>query len=120
MAKAPNYTKDQTDLMVGMYTGVAGESEARRDEVVNEIAALFKKNVRSVRAKLSREDVYVAKVPVSKDGSPVARKAELAETLVKVSGLALVSADKLNKTDLVALIAFAKAATATEEDVTED
>ena len=28
MAKTPNYTPEQTELMVGMYTGVADESEA--------------------------------------------------------------------------------------------
>ena len=122
MAKTVNYTKDQTDLMVGMYTGVSGESEAVRDAVVQEIADLLGKNVRSVRAKLSREDVYVAKVAVSKDGTPIARKAELAEMLVAVSGLALVSAEKLNKTDLTKLIAAFTviAEEAFEEAETED
>jgi hypothetical protein len=116
MAKAPNYTEDQTTLMVGMYTGVATESEARRDEVVQEIADMFKKNVRSVRAKLSREDVYVAKVPTSKDGTVVARKSELAETLAKVTNLPLTSADKLTKVDLKALIGFAEFMVAETED----
>lgn len=111
MAKAPNYTKEQTDLMVGMYTGVANENEARRDEVVQEIADLLNKNVRSVRAKLSREDVYVAKVPVAKDGNPVARKSELATTLAKVTNLPLTSAENLTKADLNKLIAFAVEAT---------
>ena len=111
MAKTPNYTPEQTEIMVGMYTGVANESEARRAEVVDEIAALFSKSPRSVRAKLSREGVYVAKAVASKvTGEAPAKKDELAARLAEVTGLSLVSAEKLNKTDLVALIAFAKAA----------
>jgi hypothetical protein len=105
MAKAPNYTAEQEATMVEMYTAVRGDSEDRRNEVVEEIAAMFNKSPRSVRAKLSRMQIYVAKKPVSKvtDGEP-AKKEELAARLVKVSGLNLVSAEKLNKTDLVKLI----------------
>jgi hypothetical protein len=111
MAKAPNYTDEQTAIMADMYTAVRGDSEARRDEVVEEIATMFNKSPRSVRAKLSRMQIYIAKKPVSKvtDGEP-AKKEELAARLVEVSGLNLVSAEKLNKTDLVALIKFAEAA----------
>ena len=98
MAKAPNYTEAQRDALVAGYLEVG-------------------KSARSIRAKLSRENVYLAMKPVSEvTGEAPAKKAELAEKLVEVSGLALVSAEKLNKTDLVALIAFAKAATATDEE----
>ena len=111
MAKAPNYTAEQEATMVEMYTAVRGDSEDRRNEVVEEIAAMFNKSPRSVRAKLSRMDLYIPKVAVSKvTGGEAAKKDALAARLVEITGLNLVSAEKLNKTDLVALIAFAKAA----------
>ena len=116
MAKAPNYTDEQVATMRDMYMAVREESEATRAETVDEIAAMFQKSPASVRAKLSRMDIYVAKVVKSKvtDGEP-AKKDALAAKLVEISGLNLVSAEKLNKTDLVALIAFAKATTSTED-----
>ena len=111
MAKTVNYTPEQTELMAGMYKGVMDADEDRRNEVVEEIADLFNKSVRSVRAKLSRMDLYIPKVAVSKvTGGEAAKKDALAARLVEITGLNLVSAEKLNKTDLVALIAFAKAA----------
>ena len=121
MAKAPNYTEAQRDTLVAGYLEVATESEDVRNAYVEEMAAEFGKSARSIRAKLSRENVYLAMKPVSEvTGETPAKKAELAEKLVEVSGLALVSAEKLNKTDLVALIAFAKAATATDEEEADE
>lgn len=105
MAKAPNYTEEQTSTMVRMYIDVASESEARRDEVVNEIAAMFNKSPRSVRAKLSRENVYVAKKPVAKDGSPVVRKEELVAELALQVGVDVDSAINMTKRDLKNVIA---------------
>lgn len=107
MAKAPNYTEEQTQLMVGMYVGVRDESQERRDEVVEELAAMFNKSPRSIRAKLSREDVYVAKAVVSKvTGEAPAKKIELAARLREVSG-ANINVDnvaKMNKVDISRLI----------------
>lgn len=118
MAKAPNYTEEVTNELVAGYLEVATESEEVRNAFVTEAAARYGKSVRSIRAKLSRENVYVAKTPVAKDGEPAVKKEVLAAELATVTGIPLVSAEKLNKTDLKALIAFAKAATA-EEDETE-
>ena len=113
MAKAPNYSAEVTEVMKAEYSAVAGESEAVRDAMVAEFATRYGKSVRSIRAKLSREAVYVSKTPVSAvTGDKPAKKDELAAELVAITGLALVSAEKLNKTDLVALIAFATAAKA--------
>lgn len=107
MAKTPNYTPEQTEMMIGMYRGVREESQERRDEVVAEIAEMLGKTPRMIRSKLSREpNLYVPKVVVSKvTGGEARKKEELAAELVTVSGLSLVSAEKLNKTDLVKLIA---------------
>jgi predicted transcriptional regulator len=107
MAKTVNYTPEQTELMVGMYVGVRDESEARRAEVVAEIAEMLGKNERSVRAKLSREGVYVAKAVVSKvtKGEP-AKKLELAEQIATfVAKVNPETLAKAGKTDLVAILA---------------
>ena len=104
MAKAPNYTEEQTKIMRRMYIDVSSESEARRAEVVQEIATMFNKSPASVRAKLSRENVYIAKKPVAKDGNPAMSKDVLAGILSISAGVPLVSAEKLNKDDLKRLI----------------
>ena len=120
MAKPANYTDEMTTAIVAAYTAVSTGTEAERNDCVSDLAATYGKSVRSIRAKLSRENVYVAMKPVSKvTGDAPAKKEVLAAELASVTGLALVSAEKLNKTDLVALIAFAKATTETEEDETE-
>ena len=113
MAKPANYTEAMTASIVEAYTAVSNGTEAERNDCVNDLAATYGKSVRSIRAKLSRENVYVAMKAVSKvTGATPAKKEVLAAELVKVTGLNLVSAEKLNKTDLVALIAFATAAKA--------
>jgi len=113
MAKTANYTPEQVEIAVGMYRGVRDESEARRSEVVDEIAGILGKARRSVIAKLSREtmedgsSVYVAKQVVSKvtKGDP-AKKIELATQIAKL--VAKVNPETLanaGKTDLVAILA---------------
>lgn len=104
MAKAPNYTEAQTADMVRRYIAVSNESEGTRDALVNELAAEFNKSPRSIRAKLSRENVYIAKTPKAKDGSPAINKATLAGILSISAGVPLTSAEKLTKVDLKNLI----------------
>lgn len=107
MAKTANYTPEMTATMVEMYTRVRDADEATRAAMVQEIADTLGKNVRSVRAKLSREDVYIPKVTVSKvTGEAPAKKIELAEKLVNDFQ---VNADpenvaKMNKLDIQAFI----------------
>jgi len=104
MAKPANYTEEMTSAIVDAYIAVASDTEAVRNATVKTLAARYGKSVRSIRAKLSRENVYVAMKPVSKDGTPAVRKDTLAGILSVVSGVTLVSAEKLNKSDLKALI----------------
>jgi len=121
MAKTVNYTPEMTKDIVDAYSAVRDEDEETRDAMVEELAAKYGKMVRSIRAKLSREGVYVSKKVVSKvTGEDPAKKEELAKRLVEVSGLNLVWAEKLNKTDLVALIrAFESAGSDEESDEAE-
>jgi hypothetical protein len=104
MTKPANYTQAMTDSIVEAYIAVSSESEAVRNDTVKTLAARYGKSVRSIRAKLSRENVYIAKKPVSKDGTVAVRKDVLAGLLSISSGVVLVSAEKLNKSDLKALI----------------
>ena len=104
MAKAPNYTDAQRDELVQGYIEVSSDSEAVRNAYVDQMAAKFGKSARSIRAKLSRENVYIAKTPVAKDGQPAIRKDVLAGILSISAGVPLVSAEKLNKDDLKRLI----------------
>ena len=105
MAKAPNYTEEVTNELVSGYIAVAGESEDVRNAFVAEAAAKYGKSVRSIRAKLSRENVYIAKTPVAKDGSPVVRKEQLVRDLAVAVGQDVDSAINMTKRDLKNVIA---------------
>lgn len=104
MAKAPNYTEEQTAIMRRMYIDVSSESEARRAEVVQEIATMFNKSPASVRAKLSRENVYIAKKPVAKDGNPAMSKADLGTLISMHVGLDVDSSINMTKNDMKKVI----------------
>jgi hypothetical protein len=122
MTKTVNYTDAQTTEMVDLYTDVAGESQEVRDAMVLELATELKKSERSIRAKLSREGVYVAKVTKSKvTGEVAAKKIEMANTLIELSGVTKVSAEnvaKMNKTDIQAFINVFKALS--EDEATDE
>jgi len=101
--KTANYTEKQVETMREEYS--AADTVETRAAVVADIAERFKKSTRSIISKMSREGFYVKKVAVSKvTGEKAAKKEDLAVTLRAVSGLAMVSAEKMNKTDLVDLI----------------
>jgi len=102
-SKAANYTEQQVETMHDEYT--AAETADQRAAVVADIAERFQKSTRSIISKMSREGFYIKKVAVSKvTGEKAAKKEDLAVQLRAVSGLVMVSAEKMNKTDLVDLI----------------
>jgi len=76
-----NYTKDQTDYIVGVY-----ESEPTM-EVVNELAEELGKSPKSIIGKLSREGVYKRNVYVTKSGVAPVTKIELVTTIAYALGL---------------------------------
>jgi hypothetical protein len=107
MPKTVNYTPEMTARAVELYTSVADGTETERAEMVKRIANELNKTDRSVRSKLSREGVYIAKKPVSKvTGEAPAKKIELAERLRVVSGANIDTENvaKMNKLDISALI----------------
>ena len=105
MAKTVNYTPEMTNELVEGYIAVAGEPEALRNAYVQNMAAKYGKSVRSIRAKLSRENVYIAKKPTAKDGSPIVRKDALVAELATQVGLPVDSAINMTKVDLKNVIA---------------
>ena len=123
MAKTVNYTPEMTATMKSKYIAVAGEPEAVRDAMVKELAAELNKSERSIRAKLSRENVYVAKTVVSKvTGETPAKKIELAARLAEISG-ANINVDnvaKMNKVDITRLIAAFEALQPEAEEVSDE
>lgn len=83
MAKTVNYTSEQVKALVTAY--VDADSQESRDSVVSTFAEQFGKSVASIRAKLSREGVYVKKeAAASKRDS--AKKADKVATLATLLG----------------------------------
>lgn len=94
---AVNYTPDQVEQMVEMYTN--------GDPVVD-IADVVGKTPRSVIAKLSREGVYVAKP--RKVATGAVRKADIVRNIATHVGSDLESLTKASKEDLVILATAVK------------
>lgn len=91
MAKAPNYTKEQTAELRAAYK--AADSQESRDAVVEAFAQKFGKTKPSVRQKLVREGVYVAKEYETKTGEKPETKEAIVEEMAKLIGC---SADQLS------------------------
>lgn len=101
--KTVNYTNEQVSAMRKEYE--SAKTQEAREAVVSALATQFKKSKRSIISKMSREGFYKPKQTVSKvTGEKPAKKDDLANTLRFVSGLPMVSAEKLNKTDIQDLI----------------
>ena len=128
----PNYTPEMVEKMYDAYIEVREADQDTRNRVVKEIAVELGKKPKSVQSKLSRmfvkgteTQLYVSKVKVSSvTGEAARKKAELGVELaslvnpavpaevegVKVARVNAENLAKLNKTDLQALIVFARAA----------
>ena len=99
MAEAKkNYTEDMVAEMTAAY-----QANPTR-ETVEELASKFRKTVRSIIAKLSREGVYVAQPRVTKSGEPVVRKAELVAQINAKFDSEFPTLVKASKVDLQNLI----------------
>ena len=101
--------------MVERYTGA--ETDEGRKEVVTELAEELGKSEASIRAKLVREGVYIAKKATAKNGEPIVKKSELVDKLVKSLGVELSEneASSLEKATKTALTKLVKAAEANAE-----
>ena len=83
--KAVNYTDAQTSEMVEAYENA--ETDAQRESVVETFAEKFGKTVRSIRAKLVREGVYVKKTYTTKTGGKPETKEKIVEDIAGTLGV---------------------------------
>lgn len=108
--KNPTYTDDQVSKMVEVYTDASNDTD--RTEVVQTLAQEFSKSVASIRSKLVREGVYVAKTRVSKTGAPVINKADIVNQIADEIGVdaeTFESLEKATKPVLTKLLNFLQA-----------
>jgi len=95
------YTKEVMEDMVARYTDVVKEDYDVRSAVLVELADELKQSVASVRAKLVREGVYVAK-EATKGTATGMSKDEYVKAFEAVAGVELKSFTKATKKDLAA------------------
>lgn len=91
-----NYTKEQTQQLVNLY-------QERGNEALEDIAKELGRTLKSVRAKLVREGVYVAPDKVKKLADGPSKK-ELVRELSILTGKNLVGIDAATKESLSELI----------------
>jgi hypothetical protein len=101
-AKTENYTEAQTVELVGAYR--AASTPEDRLIVVAEFAERFGKTVNSIRAKLVREKVYVAKVYTNKNGEKPVKKDNMVSDIAKKIGMSVEACDSLEKVNKAVLI----------------
>lgn len=107
--KDVNYTEAQTAELVAAYVAVKDESREVRDTVVKQFAEKFGKTTRSIVAKLSRADVYVAKEYVGKTGEKPVKKDAHADAIGAVLNLSENEIESLTKANKTALEKIFKA-----------
>ena len=95
------YTETVVANLVARYTDVAEKDYDARTAVVKELADELKQSVASVRSKLVREGVYVAKV-AAKSATSGKTKEDYVKALEAISGETLTSFSKATKKDLEA------------------
>lgn len=100
--KTANYTDEMVAKMLEMY-------EQSGNEGIEDIATALNKSVRSIRAKLVREGVYVAtpvKAKAKREEGP--SKKELLNELETIVGFDVTPLSGATKEGISALIAFAR------------
>jgi hypothetical protein len=113
MSKTVNYTDAQVAELTAAYG--ACESDSERTECVAEYAEAFGKTPASIRAKLVREGVYVAKADTAKNGAARVKKDSLVEQIASVMGVtseALPGLEKAGKVTLRKVLAALETAKA--------
>ena len=101
-AKTENYTEAQTVELVGAYR--AASTSEDRLIVVAEFAERFGKTINSIRAKLVREKVYVAKVYTNKNGAKPVKKDSMVSDIAKKIGMSVEACDSLEKVNKAVLV----------------
>jgi|DEB19_MinimDraft_3_1074340.scaffolds.fasta_scaffold00293_28 predicted HTH domain antitoxin len=95
--KQINYTKEQTERLIALY-------QERGNDSLEEIAQEMGKTLKSVRAKLVREGVYLAPDKSKKNDEDGPSKKELVLELSKLTGKELTGIEGATKGSLAELI----------------
>lgn len=95
--KIPNYSDEQVTILRTDYL----TNPSR--ETVEALATKLGKSVRSIVAKLTKEQIYVKPESKSKDGGPVVKKDAAADAIAAMIGLSEPEADSLTKANKSAL-----------------
>lgn len=109
--KQVNYTAEQTAELVAAYKAGATDHDSGAP-IVAAFAEKFGKPEKSIKAKLTREGVYFAKVYKTKAGTAPVGKEDLASEIANFVGLSDGEADsvaKANKTALAKILTALKA-----------
>jgi hypothetical protein len=86
--------KEQLEHIIKTYQ--AAKTDDERAAAVVQIAEDIGKNVQSVRAKLVREGVYIARSRRAKDGSPIETKGSMVDRIDKKYNLAFTDSEALS------------------------
>jgi len=105
--KTANYTTEMVDEMVATYK--TGTNEAERTELVATLADKFGKSTRSIVAKLSRENVYIAKTAKVKATGKGFTKADVVKDIAKSLDVDVATVSGLDAATKDTLVAVAKA-----------
>lgn len=94
MEKTVNYTEAQVERIHEAAEEAGGKFG---NSVAEQLAIEFGKDVRSVRAKASREGVYQAKAKTTKSGQPIERKEAIVADIAALVGQAVDGLEKAPK-----------------------
>jgi len=98
VTKAPNYSDAQVTEMTAEYTTTPTR------ETVDTLAERYGKSSRSIIAKLSNMNIYIAPVRTTKSGTPIVKKETLVVNIGKHLDAEYPSLVKANKQDLEKLL----------------
>jgi len=114
--KNVNYTDEMVARLHEVYG--SAETEADRDTAIRSLAEEFGKNVASVRAKLTREGIYVKKEKTTKTGAKVETKEAIVSDIARILGVdadaSLSGLEKATKNCLILLRGTMAAVTSEE------
>lgn len=102
--KAANYTPEMEATLKATYNPKADENT--RTEQVIQLAEQLGRTAASIRSKLSRMGIYVAKKYVSKTGEVPIQKSELVEEIAGYLGMTSEQCDSLDKANKKVLTAI--------------
>lgn len=90
-----NYSPELTTKIVEAYQ--KGETDEERAQILEDLSAETGKGVKSLRQKLVREKVYIAKTYVSKAGKRTETKAAIVEGIARAMGVSSEVVESLEK-----------------------